>query len=248
MRRSRTSRWMSAMLRKMERFLRISAWAGSPRMRFVLRQSPVHWMHERLWLIERLEPRLRVVNRNLSNTYLFSFATAAATATKVIHRSSAILRRLPGAAPQSVSLPAPPMRYDRADAGRAPASHAGLAPAPPLMTVPLPLPRRENAPPWLEAPLVARLGQRAKRVDDIPLDLPARLVRAPAAAVPPVAAQGFTGPHNSPAAGFPRPVGTTPWPVAPAPAAPVNVQQLTSEVLRQLDRRLIASRERMGRI
>ena len=32
------------------------------------------------------------------------------------------------------------------------------------------------------------------------------------------------------------------------PAVPVNVAQLTDEVMRQLDHRMIAARERMGKI
>lgn len=38
----------------------------------------------------------------------------------------------------------------------------------------------------------------------------------------------------------------TPWPPSPAPA--VNIEQLADQVVRQIDRRIIAARERMGRI
>lgn len=38
----------------------------------------------------------------------------------------------------------------------------------------------------------------------------------------------------------------TPWPQSPAPA--VNIEQLADQVVRQIDRRIIAARERMGRI
>jgi hypothetical protein len=39
-----------------------------------------------------------------------------------------------------------------------------------------------------------------------------------------------------------------PWMTGASPMPPVNVEQLTDQVVRQLDRRLIAMRERMGRV
>ena len=250
MKRIRTSRWLSTMLRKMERFQRVAAWPDSPGMRFVLRHSPVHWMRERLWLLARLEPQVHVVNRNLTNTFHLSYAAPGPMATRIVHRNFTILRHLHEAESQGLLSRAPSMRYEREGISRAPDSQARFSPTSSLMPVQQSLPRREMSPrPWFEGPLAARLGQRARRVDDVAADLPARLVRAPSAAPPSVVAPGFTGPNSSPViTSLPRANGASPWPAPPAPAAPVNVQQLTNEVLRQLDRRLIASRERMGRI
>ena len=38
------------------------------------------------------------------------------------------------------------------------------------------------------------------------------------------------------------------WPAPPSPVNPVNVEALTSQVIQQIDRRLLAYRERMGRV
>ncbi len=250
MKRIRTSRWMSSMLRKMGRFQWVASWPDSPRMRFLLRHSPVHWMRERLWLLARLEPQIQVMNRNLTNTFHISYTAAAPMATRIVHRNSTILLRLHEGEPRDVPSRAPSMRYEGAEVKRAAASQSTFTLPPARTPVRQSLPRREmSPPPVFEGPLVARLGQRARRVDDVPVDLPARFVRSLSASAPPVVAHGFTGPDSSPApTSFPRARETSAWPASAPPAAPVNVEQLTSEVLRQLDRRLIASRERMGRV
>ena len=58
-------------------------------------------------------------------------------------------------------------------------------------------------------------------------------------AAPRAAQTSVTGPAGS---GMPA----TPWP--PSPTPPVNIEQLADQVVRQIDRRIIAARERMGRI
>ena len=97
---------------------------------------------------------------------------------------------------------------------------------------------------------VQRLAGRARRVYDLAPDAPTQVVKRN----PVVAASGETSSarafpdQSQPRRGFSLlESGGGPMPTAIQPST-VNVDQLTDQVLRQLDRRLIASRERLGRI
>lgn len=102
-------------------------------------------------------------------------------------------------------------------------------------------------------PLRLRAGGIERAAADLPTRLKARAVREDlpvrtrtVALQPPVAA---VPPSQRPAAADPPPTssGRPPWltPLATAPV--VDVEALTNQVVQQLDRRLIAYRERMGR-
>ena len=99
--------------------------------------------------------------------------------------------------------------------------------------------------------LTPRLVGRTRRIDDMtPAGPSTRVVkRSPASAVSEAISSSREAPGwGEPRRGFPRgEPGFVPVPAAALPA-PVNVEQLTDQVLRHLDRRLIASRERLGRI
>jgi hypothetical protein len=88
------------------------------------------------------------------------------------------------------------------------------------------------------ADLPSRLKARATRVD-----LPVRTRTIPLAPPPAVAAAARRVPDEPVAASAARPAWT---PSVPAPA--IDVDALTSHVMQQLDRRLVAYRERMGRV
>ncbi|CAN7512410.1 hypothetical protein LJR084_003675 [Variovorax sp. LjRoot84] len=91
------------------------------------------------------------------------------------------------------------------------------------------------------AELVTRLHRRAARQELSPPSKPAVLVAAHRMPAPAAAA-----PAN---AWMPAPMSPVQWEEgrAPSPAAAVNVEALTGLVIQQIDRRLIAYRERMGR-
>jgi hypothetical protein len=247
--RSVTNRRLATMLQGMTRFQRVALWPDSPRMHFLLRRSPVHWMRERLSMLARLEPQIHVVNRNVTNTQRISYHVASAT--RIVHRNSTILRQLSSTEPSTSAVVPASMSYERAETPQPRLSLSTVAPMSPARTSQQFPTRSETSPrAAMQPPLIARLSQRARRIDSAPVEVPVRLVRAPSAAPSAVAAQRFTRIDSSPTAGGVMRTNAAPaWPAPPGPgAAPVNVEQLTSEVIRQLDRRLVASRERMGRI
>ena len=109
------------------------------------------------------------------------------------------------------------------------------------------LPLRELATAWLRKPpasmaaeaLPLRLRQRAVRIERPGADLPKM--------VAPVRRDAGGEPAN---AQLRNVQSTAPWtPVLPSqqPAPAINVDALTSQVMQQIDRRLVAWRERMGR-
>ena len=107
--------------------------------------------------------------------------------------------------------------------------------------------RYENArPDVLLLDLAGRIARQASRVEERPVDPPPNLLSGAYAAhgtgdfvlelprfVPVKEAGANSGPDTM---------------LGAQPALPVNVVQLTDEVMRQLDHRLIAARERMGKI
>jgi hypothetical protein len=264
MRRTDTSRWLTGTLRRLERFRRVAAWPGAAGMRFHLRQSPVRWMRERLWLLTRIEPRVRV-NVNLRNEVHFSstaatplfarviFSSTASTplSARVIQRYATMRAHVRTAEPRLASSQAPVIRPEisgrKAAPGRQVPLESRVWPRSARTTMPAhPFSRQ----PSNESPIIARLAQRARRNDGVPIDLPARLVRRPAPASATTISNGLSERGAAATATNYSRSGSLPAqpfqpPVSPPP---VNVERLADQVLRQLDRRLIASRERMGRI
>lgn len=93
--------------------------------------------------------------------------------------------------------------------------------------------------------MAARFTRRLRRVEDAPLSPEPRLVTVAAPA------RGFEEMVETPARKLYRNVGPLQHSElgASGPTPPgINVTQLTDEVMRQIDRRLVAVRERMGKI
>jgi len=245
---SHPSRWTQSMLQKVERFRRVAAWPQMPGMRFHQSRSPLRLLRERLWLLSRLQP-LRAVHLNVWNPVRLITGETVRMSARIIQRSSLQLTRMEL---RQTWIPGSPAERAASDIPR---STGGADDVFQRTTVRL-SPARQEADVRQHRPTVAssaaqvaaRLARREARHDDLP-SLPSRLVRKPALSAPSAAAirleQG--GSHLRRTEGF-EPITATPrWP-AQAEAAPINVEQLTDQVLKNLDRRLIASRERLGRI
>lgn len=216
-----------------------------------LRHSPLRTLRERMWFVSRLEPKVNVT-LNLSNVNRVQ-TMAAPPSTVFLHRWLAtrtatleVLREeTTQSAPPKLGLPSVSMH---------PLASPARNPRPAYAVIRVTSARAEPAPGQprtiAHSLLVTRLAGRTRRSDEMASGAPGRVVRRnpPAAALESTASSHETAGWGEPHKGFPRmkpgfAMGSTP---TPAPA--VNVEQLTDQVLKQLDRRLIASRERVGRI
>jgi hypothetical protein len=232
------------MLAAIARFERVAAWSRLPGMRFHLRQSPVRILRERLWMAARPESRVEVRASLAMHVRLRN--AAPRFSTLVLNRST-ISTPAPAAhllAPAGTALVTQPgvtPDIRRKDEGRGTtrvsASHTSID----IHT----LEKRLSSRTFSETSLVTRLARRGERAVDLPA-APARHVQRPApAATATVRADNFDAPSSKT---FERGPVSAGWPGAAPTPAPVNVEQITDQVLRQLDRRLIASRERLGKI
>jgi hypothetical protein len=214
-----------------------------------LRHSPLQAMRERLWLVSRLQPKIDVTVRVTHSPRIQFLGTAPSTV--FLHRWS----KEPGAIapierPEAlmslarVGVPLTrmsPLAKPRKEPGAAQTAMVAGRMAQPAATLVSAVAQGSTA--------ILRLTNRSRRIDDLTPPPGAQVVRRNAlAAVPETASRsretsGWGDPHR----GFPQ---GEPGVVPPGhtAAAAVNVEQLTDQVLRQLDRRLIASRERLGRI
>ena len=245
---SHPSRWTQGMLRKVERFQRVAAWSQMPGMRFHLARSPLRLLRERLWLLSRLQP-LTAVHLNVSNPVRLITGETVRMSTRIIQRNSVQLTRMEL---RETWIPGSPAEGAAPDILRS----TGRADVVfPRTSVPLSTARQEGkvrqdrTPAVLSAAQVAaRLARREARHDDLP-SAPSRLVRKSALSAPSAAGPRLEqgGSHLRRTEGFEPTSATPPWP-SRAEAPPINVEQLTDQVLKNLDRRLIASRERLGRI
>lgn len=96
--------------------------------------------------------------------------------------------------------------------------------------------------------VIHRMARHALRVEEAPPGMPAMMVHRPAPAS--IRTEHLAAPESEPGAHPPPVLETTheaPW--ARAAAAPaMSIDYLTDQVIRQIDSRMIAMRERMGRI
>jgi hypothetical protein len=244
---SHPSRWTQSMLRKVERFRRVAAWPQTPGMRFHLSRSPLRLLRERLWLLSRLQP-LTAVHWNVSNPVRLIAGETVRMSTRIIQRSSVLLTRMEL---RETWIPGSPAERAASDIPRF-TNRADVVF--PRTTVPLSTARQEGKVRQDRTPVAssaaqvaARLARREARHDDLP-NAPSRLVRKSALSAPSAAPRPEQGgSHLRRTEGFEPTSATPPWP-SRAEAPPINVEQLTDQVLKNLDRRLIASRERLGRI
>jgi hypothetical protein len=215
-----------------------------------LRHSPLSTLRERLWFVSRLEPKV-AVTVNIANNRRIRMASAPAL-TVFLNRWLAV-RTVPSPAKPEAPAATPISRnVQPVPLSGPPVMRRSATPA--HIALPAMLRRTEPAAgpgprgPEPEA-VVSRLRLRAQRIEDMTPDAPARLVKsAPASPREAIASErDFSGvtPAWRRAARFES--GSAPA-TAQAQAAPVDTEQLTEQVLKQIDRRLIASRERMGRI
>ena len=216
-----------------------------------LRHSPLRTLRVRMWFVSRLQPKIDVTV-NLANSVRIQ-TLASPLSTVFLHQW--LTERT--AAPEAARPEAP-----------ASMPRLGL----PLTRMsPLAKPRKEQRPELLSAPvakpvpasqavtegsarvapaLIPRLAGRARRINDMTPGPFARVVKrgSAAAVAEAISSSGEAPEWGEGRRGFSRGEPRfAPAPAALLPAA-VNVEQLTDQVLRQLDRRLIASRERLGRI
>jgi hypothetical protein len=249
MSRNNTNRWLSSMLRRLESFQRIADWPAGPRMSLRRRSSPVRWMYDRLFLLERLQPRVGV-HLQITTPVLFLNLVTNVAAKRGVEQRSMPPRPPREIVIQTTAAPAPAPRHEIVKGETAPLARSVLQLPARGASLRHPIELGETLRrPSVEAPLTTLLHQRSRRVDELPVDLPARLVRHAAPEPRNMPPQEFSEAARAVAVNpFPRTPATSAWPVPPAPAAPLNVEEITDQVLRQLDRRLIASRERMGRI
>jgi hypothetical protein len=216
-----------------------------------LRHSPWRAMRERMWFVSRLQPQVQVtvnVARSVREQTLM-----APPSTVFLHHWLAVHTTAPGAvrwvaAEMSAHPGAPLLRMSPLGWPRAGARPASVVI--PVVKLPASSGTALASPGRVLLDLAPRLAVRALRIDDLTPNAGARMVtRGRAGAV----SETQTSSREAP--GWPHTrrgsMGVEPFAV-PGPATiavpPVNVEALTDQVLKQLDRRLIASRERLGRI
>lgn len=217
-----------------------------------LRHSPLRAMRERLWFVSRLYPKIDVTV-NLANTVRIQ-SIGSAPSTVFLHRWLGKPSEVPEVArldmPAGIprlSLPLTrmsPLAKPRKEHRQVPVVAATMAqPTAASQAVIEGSSRMAMA-------LIPRLAGRTRRIDDLAHGPAARVVRrGPAAAVSEAASSSRETPGwGELRHGFPRAEPGFATVPSAAPPAAVNVEQLTDQVLRQIDRRLIATRERLGRI
>lgn len=248
MRRVLTSRWSTDVLRRTARFGRIAAWPRTVGMRLLLRPSRLHRVRERLWSLTQVAPHLRVTV-NVNNDLRFSSISTASAPVRVIHRSTTLRSRI-----RTVEWKSLPEQSARAGSSGLRAAAVRQLPSVSPLVARAARGFRQEAPLKSQAPDKATplqsIVQRVRRADVVPAELPPRLLRQNNPVRIGSASRELRAddaPARNP--GFPRRDHATSATTHPAPlAAPFNVEQLADQVVRQIDRRLIASRERMGRI
>lgn len=216
-----------------------------------LRNSPLRTMRERLWFVSRIEPVVNV-SLNLFRNVRVEQTAAAVPANVVLNRwmatrttSVEVRHRMAESTPQTLPT-APGMRLTPRTALRITDNPAAASVRLPARNRPEPV-DTASAP---ETVVLRRLADRAIRIEETGPALTVKVVRK-AAARPSAETTPFTAPERQAWGQPPRSTGyqpMSPGTIPASPAAPaVNVDHLTEQVIRQLDRRLIASRERMGR-
>jgi hypothetical protein len=246
--RSHPSRWTQNMLRKVERFRRVAVWSQTPGMRFHMWRSPLRRLRERLWLLSRLQP-LAAVHLNVSNPVRILAGAPGRMFLRIMNRSWVEVRRFEGPETRILSVPEEPANASVVS----PAARLAERHLAPLSGPAQPGPGIRIRQAGLRVspamtPVAARLARRKERAEELP-SVPRRLVQRPAVSAlnqSPRFEQG--GSRFASSNGF-EPTRSNPaWPPRADAAPPLNVEQLTDQVLKNLDRRLIASRERLGRI
>ncbi|SRR5260221_9454456 len=215
-----------------------------------LRHSPLRAMRERFWFVSRLQPKVDVT---VNLAHILRVHTPAAPPTTVfLHQWLTAHTAAPEAARRDVAARSPQMSTPlmrmsplaRLQAASRPASVAIPALKPPSAPG-----LASEGPARAIQVLVRSLAGRMRRMDDLTPAAAARVVRRnPDGAVSEAISSAREVPGWLESRRGVPPVEPGGAPAAAIPPLAVNVEQLTDQVLRQLDRRLIASRERMGRI
>jgi hypothetical protein len=235
----------------MNRFARLAdPWRiHMPVLRY-LRNSPLRTLRERMWFVSRLQPNVSVtvnLTRNVRNE------------PGVIRPATVLLRQWLTARTATVEV-----RREEARAAAIPPAPAALSPLarrtpkrviaePAAVVIRVAKPVRVEAAvlqPEISTVLVSKLAGRMKRIDDITPPPETRVVRRIPAATP---TESIATPRAGELPGEPGRPFAIPAPAFAstqhtAPSSMVNVDHLTEQIIKQLDRRLIASRERLGRI
>ena len=216
-----------------------------------LRRSPMQAMRERLYFVSRIQPKIDVTVNLANNVRIQSLAAVPSTVFRhlwqvqraevpAVTRAGALaaMPRL-GLSLKSIS----PLAKPRKELRQEPIVGAVVKQAAVGRDA------IEGSTPVVPA-LIPKLAVRARRIEDLTPFPAARVVKrgSAAAASEAISSSRETPGWSEPRRGFP---GIEPgsFPLqAPVQPPSVNVEQLTDQVLRQLDRRLIASRERLGRI
>lgn len=250
----RTSRinslgWTAVMLRAVERLHRVAALSSGPVMRLLLWRFPIRALRERLCLLTRLEPRLSARIR-VRNDFHAGAKAPALFPVRMVQNDllRLVTTRYAGFHQRTWS----PSSYPRSSREAAVAAPAGVAIGSQIFRAAVPAPAaiqhrtaREQS---VDLPVMARIVRRTERSYEV-VSTPARHIHRPAAAVTNQRHETAFAPSDTNRSQTP---GTAKWDSFPsgngehAPA--INIERIADQVLNQLDHRLIASRERMGRI
>jgi hypothetical protein len=222
-----------------------------------LRHSPLRTMRERLWFVSRLEPKVHATI-NLT-TYERHQLTTAPSATVFLQRwlttraPTVAVRRdggpsnpsLSGDTPIQFSSPPMTMRHQQLVTVLGPSVKTALV----TVMQPSAFSSVETVNLMCMSPALAqRLARRAQRVNDQTLHTPTQVVKQHPTLTASAEASSLHEGTDRRQNRFPH-LESSPGPLSiAAQSSIVNVDQLTDQVVRQLDRRLIASRERLGRI
>lgn len=214
-----------------------------------LRHSPLRAMRERLWFVSQMQPTVLVnVNVNVSPKP----AAGTVPATVFLDRWLAARTAEPKGVREQARRPEGPVIGSRMEVvtrrilGRYTASPAHLE-LPTVQRPPL-----DSPDPTLvsvaAAILVPMLTRRGRRIDTLTAQAPAQVVKSHAVAKTDGPAAMLPRPSGLPAKEHASSFGLTDAARSAAQPIAIDTERITDQVLRQLDRRLIASRERMGRI
>ena len=212
-----------------------------------LRNSPLRILRERLWFVSRLQPKVALTVNTVTNrmtridaapslsVFLNRWLTVRTAAPAPRAEAPAVIRP----ATQVTTLPSHPPAL----AARPAKSAYVIFAVEPARAVP---PQTIAARPLSPEPFASRF--RARRMEELTPEAPARVVMSRPAVIS-EASESARDPFQRPWRTRPFEPSSPQHPGAPAAAPPaIDTEQLADQVLRQIDRRLIASRERMGRI
>ena len=216
-----------------------------------LRHSPLRTMRERLWFVSRLQPTVQVT-LNVARGRMGE-PTGAAPTTVFLHQWLAT-RSVTLQTRHAAALPSTPLVMGALASIRPPSPAFRRSSTPAHIVLPARQRSESNeagsshrsAQPSM---LLPRMQARAERMDTLTPPPPPQVVKSHPAPPQNAAPGARDSAGRWPSSEHQPPFEADPAAVRiPTQMPAFDTERLTEQVLRQLDRRLIASRERMGRI